>query len=193
MIRFFVLLGFFCAAVPGFSFREVGIASWYGGKFIGRKTANGEIFSADGMTAAHRKLPFNTLVSVKNLSNNRVIQVRINDRGPYVKGRIIDLSRAASEKLGMMKTGTAKVVLSAEGVPDRKPNSFQVYVGAFRSFKNALRLKEKLVNLNLHPNVLLDNKGIIRIVLEEIPSGQIFRVHQTLKENGILNAFIRQL
>lgn len=83
-------------ARQGFS---VGIASWYGKKFHGRTTANGEKYDMYKLTAAHRKLPFNTLVTVTNLSNNKQVQVRINDRGPYIKGRIIDLSYGAKEKL----------------------------------------------------------------------------------------------
>jgi rare lipoprotein A len=88
---------------------ERGIASWYGGRFHGRKTANGEIYDLFKFTAASRTLPLGTYVLVRNEENGKVITVRINDRGPYVDGRIIDLSQAAAYKLGMMLNGVAMV------------------------------------------------------------------------------------
>ena len=88
---------------------ETGLASYYGGKFIGRQTANGEIFVANKLTAAHKTLPFGTMVKVTNLTNNKSVVVRINDRGPFVKGRIIDLSEAAAKKIDMMQQGVVKV------------------------------------------------------------------------------------
>ncbi len=88
---------------------EKGVASWYGGRFHGRKTANGEIYNLFKFTAASRTLPLGTYVLVRNEENGKVITVRINDRGPYVDGRIIDLSQAAAYKLGMMKDGVAMV------------------------------------------------------------------------------------
>ncbi len=87
----------------------VGIASYYGPGFHGRKTANGERFNMHELTAAHKTLPFNTKVRVTNLSNKKSVIVRINDRGPYKKGRIIDLSKGAAQKIGLIQTGTAKV------------------------------------------------------------------------------------
>ncbi|MBK8906896.1 MAG: septal ring lytic transglycosylase RlpA family protein [Rhodospirillales bacterium] len=86
-----------------------GSASWYGAEFEGKKTASGERFDADDMTAAHRKLPLGTKVEVTNLDNGKTVEVEINDRGPYAKGRIIDLSKAAANKLGMTQDGTAPV------------------------------------------------------------------------------------
>src|SRR6056297_561279 len=88
---------------------ETGYASWYGGKFQGRQTASGEIFDTNKLTAAHKSLSFGTVVEVTNLDNGKSIEVRINDRGPFVEGRIIDLSRAAATKIGMMSTGIAPV------------------------------------------------------------------------------------
>lgn len=90
---------------------ENGIASWYGPGFHGKKTANGERFDTNAFTAAHRTLPFNTLLRVENLSNGRFVKVRINDRGPYAKDRIIDLSKAAAKRLNMIEAGTARVEL----------------------------------------------------------------------------------
>lgn len=88
-----------------------GRASWYGPKFHGRRTANGEIFDSNALTAAHPSLPFGTKVRVTNLRNGRSVIVRINDRGPFVKGRIIDVSAAAAHILNMVNSGTASVQL----------------------------------------------------------------------------------
>ncbi len=88
---------------------QVGTASWYGEKYHGRKTANGEIFNMHKLTAAHRKLPLVTIVKVTNLKNRKSVVVRVNDRGPYIRGRIIDLSYAAAKEIEMVKDGIAKV------------------------------------------------------------------------------------
>jgi len=88
---------------------ETGKGSWYGKKFHGRKTASGEKYNMYALTAAHKTLPFNTMVEVTNLSNNRKVTVRINDRGPYAKGRIIDLSYLGAKKLGYLNKGVAKL------------------------------------------------------------------------------------
>lgn len=90
----------------------VGLASYYGHKFHGRHTASGERFNMNAMTAAHPHLAFGTRVRVINLENKRTVQVRINDRGPFVKGRIIDLSYAAAKKIGMLSAGVVKVRIS---------------------------------------------------------------------------------
>jgi rare lipoprotein A len=91
------------------NYSETGVASWYGPKFHGRKTASGEKYNQNAMTAAHKTLPFGTKVRVKNVKNDKSVIVRINDRGPFAKGRIIDVSRAAAKKLDMINSGTAKV------------------------------------------------------------------------------------
>ena len=91
------------------SYDETGIASWYGEQFHGRYTANGEIFDLNAITAAHRTLPMPSIVQVTNLENGRSIQVRVNDRGPYARGRILDLSRRSAQLLGFEGQGTAKV------------------------------------------------------------------------------------
>ncbi|MEJ7827854.1 MAG: septal ring lytic transglycosylase RlpA family protein [Segetibacter sp.] len=90
---------------------ETGRASYYADKFEGRKTANGEIFSQDKMTAASKTLPFGTKVTVKNITNGRTVKVRVNDRGPFVAGRTIDLSKKAAQKINMVDAGVADVVL----------------------------------------------------------------------------------
>jgi rare lipoprotein A len=88
-----------------------GTASYYGGRFHGRKTASGERFNQNAMTAAHKTLPLGTKVRVTNLRNGETVDVKINDRGPYIKGRIIDLSKGAARRLGMIRSGIAKVRL----------------------------------------------------------------------------------
>lgn len=104
-----IIIGLTSGPVGGFY--QTGIASWYGPNFQGNPTANGEIFDMNELTAAHKSLPFNTRVKVVDLSSGNQVVVRINDRGPFVKGRIIDLSRKAAEKLGIIDSGTTKVGL----------------------------------------------------------------------------------
>ncbi len=111
LILFCLLLS---ACAPGFSRvpnAAEGVASWYGPGFDGKQTANGEVFDTTKLTAAHQTLPFDTLLRVTNLENDLAVVVRINDRGPFVGGRIIDLSRAAAERLDMVGSGTARVRL----------------------------------------------------------------------------------
>lgn len=97
-----------------------GTASWYGGKFHGRKTASGERFNKNALTAAHRKLPFGTKVRVTHLGNRKSVVVRINDRGPFGnKGRIIDVSEATAKRLGMKQSGVARVKLEVLSVKKR--------------------------------------------------------------------------
>jgi rare lipoprotein A len=103
------------------NFTQKGMASYYGAKFQGRKTACGEIFDMNEYTAAHPKLPFHTLVKVTNLSNNKSVVVRINDRGPFTKKRIIDLSKAAASKIDLIRAGTTKVKI--EVLESDKPGS----------------------------------------------------------------------
>lgn len=115
MFRTLLLLSFAlclagCASLgPGGHYDETGKASWYGAKHHGKKTASGERFDQHALTAAHRTLPFGTRVRVTNLNNDRSVVVRINDRGPHVLGRIIDVSRKAAERLGMLGSGVAPV------------------------------------------------------------------------------------
>jgi len=94
-----------CASIPPRGSSARGMASWYGEKHHGRKTASGEIFDMNKLTAAHRSLPFGTRVRVRSLSTGKSVEVRINDRGPYAGGRAIDLSRAAAERLGIIAKG----------------------------------------------------------------------------------------
>jgi len=142
-------------------FSQNGIASWYGPYFHGRKTSNGETYDMYAQTAAHKTLPMNTYVLVKNLENNKESVVRINDRGPFVRGRIIDLSKKAAGELGIVKNGTARVRIQAMGetisivrqkqryekflpFEDFHKGNFHVQIGSFQNRENAIRLRNRL-------------------------------------------------
>ena len=139
-------------------YSEKGIASWYGKKFHGRKTSNGETYDMYAMTAAHKTLPMNVHLKVTNLDNGRSTVVRVNDRGPFVRSRIIDLSYTAANELGVVGPGTAPVRIEALGyrddvgsetphyrtLPSYEVGPFMVQVGAFSVKENAFRLADKL-------------------------------------------------
>lgn len=103
------IAGVWYEPVEDYSYEEVGVASWYGAEFDGRRTANGEIFDKDKVSAAHRTLPMPSVVEVTNLENGRSLTVRVNDRGPFAHGRIIDMSQRGAELLGFADAGTARV------------------------------------------------------------------------------------
>lgn len=109
------LLLIFCTVSCTHKITETGVASYYADKFQGRQTANGQIFKQTKRTAASRTLPFGTKVTVKNLLNGKKVRVRINDRGPFAKGRIIDLSKKAAKKIGMVESGVANVEIRFKG------------------------------------------------------------------------------
>ena len=100
-------------AIDPHGYDKTGVASYYGAKHHGKRTASGERFNKNSLTAAHRQLPFGTRVKITNLNNDRSCVVRVNDRGPYSRGRLIDVSREAAEQLGMLRSGTAKVRVQA--------------------------------------------------------------------------------
>jgi rare lipoprotein A len=110
---FSLLTGCASGLIDPNGYDETGTASYYGAKHHGKKTASGEPFNQHAMTAAHRRLPFGTRVQVTNLANDKSVVVRINDRGPHTRGRLIDLSRQAAEQLGMLRSGTARVRVQA--------------------------------------------------------------------------------
>lgn len=136
-------------------FREKGIASWYGRDFHGRRTSSRETYDMFAMTAAHKTLPLGTYVRVTNLENNLHTTVKINDRGPFVRGRIIDLSYSAARKLGVVGPGTATVEVVALGFKSMESDTaytpgnycsgnFTIQVGAFQNSRNAESLRQKL-------------------------------------------------
>jgi rare lipoprotein A len=137
---------------------QKGLASWYGPEFHGKVTSNKEIYDMHDLTAAHPTLPFGTYVKVTNLDNGKSVVVRINDRGPFVKGRIIDLSYAAAKKLGMSGVGVVPVVVEVlkKYSPKKSSQTYFVQVGAFVTKKNAKSLKKALLRRyrNVHISIL---------------------------------------
>jgi rare lipoprotein A len=135
-------------AAPSPGWTETGIASWYGNPYHGRRTSSGEVFDMNQMTAAHRTLPFGAMVKVTNLDNRKTVSVRINDRGPFVEGRIIDLSHAAAKEIGLIGPGTARVRLELTGYANpeaaNQPPLFTIQAGAFTGRADAERYREQL-------------------------------------------------
>jgi rare lipoprotein A len=167
-------------------YRERGRASWYGTKFHGKRTSSGEPYDLYAMTAAHKTLPLPTYVEVTNLDNGRSVIVKVNDRGPFHEGRIIDLSYSAAAKLGILGKGTGRVEvraidpLASSQVPDNSPVLVQtgnpekasdsrlfLQVGAFQSRDNAERLRNSIQSQNL---------GGVRIVEADTERGRFFKV-----------------
>ncbi|HKI01610.1 MAG TPA: septal ring lytic transglycosylase RlpA family protein [Thermoanaerobaculia bacterium] len=135
---------------------ERGIASWYGPRFHGRKTASGERYNMNDLTAAHPSLPFGTKLGVRNTRTGREVLVRVNDRGPFARNRVIDLSYAAAREVGVVAAGTASVELylvPAAGAPPR----YTVQVGAFSEPERALALQRDV--LRLYPEAVVDSDG----------------------------------
>jgi rare lipoprotein A len=145
---------------PRVGWTQVGTASWYGPPYHGRRAANGEIYDMNKLTAAHKRLPFETWLRVKNLSNGKTTEVRITDRGPFVGNRIIDLSKAAATEIGMLGPGVAKVRLtmirppggrarkgataaSAKPPNQRQAGQFDIQIGLFKQRRNADALASK--------------------------------------------------
>jgi rare lipoprotein A len=148
---------------------EQGIASWYGVPYHGRRASDGEVYDMYKFTAAHRTLPFNTIVRVTNLVNGEQVDLRVIDRGPFVDDRIIDLSLAGARAIDMVGPGTARVkveIVSAPGNVSVTVGKFAVQVGAFADRANAERLRQKLAADYEHISIQ-DTTG---------PSGRLFRV-----------------
>ena len=190
-------------------YREVGKASWYGDKFHGRPTASGETFNMHRPTAAHRTLPLPTIAQVTNLENGRSTQVRINDRGPFVDTheRIIDLSYGAAKRLGMDKTGVARVKIvalrgpgeagagqgearTAGGDAQGAPPTLYLQVGAFRQQTNAADLKQRLRGMELERVVVTTTRRggsrLYRVRIGPIPDvARADRLAQRLRRAGL--------
>ena len=135
---------------------ERGVASWYGPKFNGKLTASGERYDMNALTAAHPSLPFGTKIGVRNTRTGREVIVRVNDRGPFSKNRIVDLSYAAAREVGVVGPGTASVELYL--VPETgAPQRFTVQVGAFSEPERAIALQRDVVRL--YPEAVVDSDG----------------------------------
>jgi rare lipoprotein A len=141
--------------VPGPGYTETGRASWYGHPYHGRRAANGEVYDMEKLTAAHRTLPFETWVRVENLTNDKTVEVRITDRGPFVDGRIIDLSHAAARQIEMIGPGVAPVRLRVIRAPENAPKAlFAVQVGAFRQRTGAESVRGEMESRYGHARVV---------------------------------------
>jgi rare lipoprotein A len=127
---------------------ETGIASWYGAPYHGRATASGEIYDQEQLTAAHRTLPFGTWVEVTNLENEKHVAVRITDRGPFVDGRIVDLSLAAAREIDMLRSGTARVRLRIVEEPAPGSGGYAVQAGAFSTRDRAEAFARSLTDFD---------------------------------------------
>ncbi len=189
-------------------YSEKGVASWYGGKFHGRQTSNGEVYDMHSMTAAHKTLPMNTMLLVKNLENDRQTVVRINDRGPFVRGRIVDLSYKAATALGIHEKGITKVhaialgeeAISKWGEPpvlvyqDLSVGEFFVQIGAFSKKFNADRLQQRFSDAG-HTAVIRQSQGTVSMLYSVLVyAGKTMRLakraEKSLLEHGYVGAFI---
>ena len=155
---------------PGYpiGFVERGVASWYGPGFHGNKTANGERYDMHQLTAAHRTLPLGSIAVVRSLSTDRQVTIRINDRGPFARGRVLDLSLAGAQALGMTGAGTDQIELRVVGYQGRAADMgvLRVQAGAFSDQQNALHLLERVKHL--YPG------GRVQTV--DLPEGKRYRV-----------------
>ncbi|MGA9142485.1 MAG: septal ring lytic transglycosylase RlpA family protein [Candidatus Acidiferrales bacterium] len=176
---------------------EEGVASWYGYPFQGRRTSNGEIYDMHEFTAAHRTLPFNAVVRVTNLSNGKQTEVRINDRGPFVANRVIDLSQSAAQAIEMIGPGTAHVRLEVVSGPNPAVGYFGVQVGAFLVQDNAVRLKAQLESR--YPPVSVvpfesPNRTFYRVRIGRLPNEDAARkLAEQLHESEQFTTFVVRL
>jgi rare lipoprotein A len=196
-------------------FSQQGVASWYGEQFHEKKTANGETYNMYAMTAAHKSLPFGTMVEVVNVENKKSTIVRINDRGPFCQGRIIDLSHSAAKKIDMIKKGTAAVEITALGTDDEvlaeadktgpdvklgvKPDNvyftgdFTIQVGSFGDPDNAEKLKISLEKITKDVHVIpveKNNQTFYRVRVGRFNSlKQAQAMEQHLGQNGFENVY----
>ena len=179
-------------------FRQRGLASWYGRDFHGKKTSNGEIYNMYAMTAAHKILPLVTYVQVSNLENKRSTVVRINDRGPFVRGRIIDLSYSAAREVGIVGPGTARVEVVALGKRttsssntvstyrsgDYYTGNFTFQVGAFVSRENAERQKRQLAQRYKNAHITVYDRG--DQIFYRVRVGRYTTLEEAVKQEKIL-------
>jgi rare lipoprotein A len=179
----------FCA-LPAFSLQE-GYASWYGGKFNGRLTSSGEVFDTNVKTAAHRTLPFGSIVKVMNLENGKSTVVRINDRGPFVEGRIIDVSRAAAEELGMVSQGVAKVSVQVVDFT-RSTDLYIIQVGSYSRERNAEATRKILEDAGFIVFLEKNPAGVMRVQVKDIKEKDIPAARSRLEALGFPNPMVRK-
>ena len=169
-----------------YEYDEIGIASWYGPNFHGKKTANGEIFNQNAISAAHKTLPIPSIVMVTNLENNKKLEIRINDRGPFVRGRIIDLSKKAAEILDILESGTAKVRVQ---INEEKSRKIAMNYENFEVFVTDAGQSEKIIKKEIKDSVkknkkqyqkLNDQKKVKKI------NGEVVKQNKELNNRKIL-------
>lgn len=183
------------------SIYQKGIASWYGEKFHGKRTSNSEIYDMHKLTAAHKKLPFNTLVEVENLENNKRVIVRINDRGPFVKNRIIDLSFKAAKRIDIDKTGTVPVniriikstnIIKNNEIYTYSPN-YCIQAGAFTIKSNADEMLNKL--RSILPELKFSTRflnGFYKVVSLKIQLRSKAEKYKKILDDYEIDVFIRE-
>ncbi len=178
---------------------ETGIASWYGPDFHGKKTANGEIFNTNDFTAAHKTLPFGTIVKITSLENNKTTIVRINDRGPFVTNRIIDLSNAAATQLDMTKKGimNVKIEVLEKGKNEYhkfNKSKYMIQVASFSEEDKAKNFINKFNNniLNMKISEVKLQKKYYRIIIDNLNYYQLQEMRVILHNNGITNYLIKR-
>ncbi len=187
-----------------------GRASWYGPNFNGKLTSNGETYNMHSMTAAHKTLPMNTIVRATNKSNGKSVIVRINDRGPFVDTRIIDLSKKAAMQIGMIKTGTAPIKLEIlgfeqkgkksissvkklrKGPKEKVLGSFAIQLGSFTKFEGALYTQEKYDGFSGYKTIIKDielsDNRVFRVLLTGFKSDE--EAKDFIKEKQLQSAII---
>jgi len=177
---------------------ETGVASWYGYPYHGRQAADGEIYDMEKLVAAHRTLPFDTWVRVENLNNGKDVEVRIIDRGPFIGGRIIDLSHAAARAIDMIGTGTAPVRIVVIRPPAVVvPGVFVVQVGAFRDRSNAESVRARMESAYGTARLVVrdGNPPLWRVLVGSEPTedGANALAARIRQESGETNAFVIRL
>ena len=195
-------------------------ASFYAEKFHGKRTSNGEIFNMNDLTCAHKSLPFNTILKVTNLSNGKTVQVRVNDRGPFVAGREIDLSKAAAKKIGMINSGTAKVKIQIvkmgkndklsqqtaksaakmmEKIEPKKqvqinPNKmYEIQIGSYSVKDNATKVGQKIKKAGIKNVVLRKSKTNYQVVIKDVPGSKVNEIKKSLAKIGFTEILIKSI
>lgn len=178
---------------------ETGIASWYGPNFHGKLTANGEEYDMHGLTAAHRTLPFNSIVKVKNMDNGKSVRVRINDRGPYAKNRIIDLSKKAAREIGMLDPGTARVELvllegSLENsrVSDLKVPTYTVQLASYKEKNQAFMHSQRIKGSRVE-KIQMESGTVYRVYFGTYVDKDEARNQQKKLQQQGFNGYVKQI
>ena len=170
---------------------ETGYASWYGARFQGRPTANGETFDTNQLTAAHKTLPFDSIVRVTNLENDRSVVVRINDRGPFVEDRIIDLSRAAADAIGLTAAGVGMVRIDVLHLQEESKLR-TIQVGSYSMRTNAQGVADQLREGGFSPVIQqVANRRLYRVLLQEVPESEVGRYRRDLARLGYRDVLVR--